>query len=96
MLFEGQGHVALIGKSALRCHTSKRHILLFEQMSRSLNTQAQNKLVWTFSCRLAEQAREVIGTEASLSGQCFKREVLIEMSLRKVHDPPHLVLRQPC
>ena len=54
MPFEELGEVALIRESARGGNLSKRHLPLFEQKLRTLDTLAQDKLVRACSRCLAE------------------------------------------
>jgi hypothetical protein len=93
-LFEDLSEVALIGKPDLKCDLSKGHIRLFEQELRSLDSLAEDELMWAFSRRLAEETGKVIGTETDLFSHPFQWDVLVEVNLDKVRHPSYLVARQ--
>ena len=71
MAFERLRKVTLIGNANLQCHLSERQVGLFEEALSDFKALMQDKLMGALSCRLSEEAGEVVWAEANLLGKYF-------------------------
>ena len=71
MAFKYLREVALIGNANFQCHLSEWQVGFFKQSLSDFKTLTQDKLMGAFSCRLAEEAGEVVWAEADLLGEHF-------------------------